>query len=1064
MADRYWVGGTGNWDSFNPTNWSATTGGAGGASVPTSADNVIFDANSGASNFLVTVGFGATCANLTISIATAGRLTFEGNPNSQPIYAYGAVSINAATSISTSSPISLSCAATSGSHTITTNNVRFAAVYFGETASTATWTLGSGLTTQYLAMLVAGTTLNTNGQTVTVTTQYYSGSACAFNIQEAATLTLGASAINIGTSASEWFGSVAYFQLVGAGGLATINANTSVITIGSTSTVNVNDSVFSGGGKTYATVVMNGDKSLISGTNTFATRFAKNGLFNNSYLWVEDNQTLNSGHTFQLIGTATARLLVMSSVSRTQRTFTLLGTTGTRTLSFVNFMDIALSFGSAVSGTSLGDMLGNSGISFPAPTTRYLILGTATLNFTDTNAWSANPSGIPTGASVPLPQDTIILNATSGTGTLLLDISYLGSINTTGFVGNVTYTAVDELYCVGQQTDTINLIRNTNVDVIYRFNSNITLPAFPCNTTKNLYIDGGSATANLSANTTVGFITNLSGNFATSNFNLNAIGISSYYANSFSNYVPIPSSSLLSRTLSLGSSYVTLTSNFPLNLDLTTLNAGTSTIEVVNTSGTGTSFTAASGQTFNNLKLTESSSNVTFDYDGLSGATFNNLTLSSHTNLVRIRLSSSTTTTVNSMSLSAAKGAGVIIGADIQFVGAAFGNATLAIGSNIVTEYVAYLGITKSGASGLSARGAADLGANIGITFEPHSVIAFSGSGATSFTVPGNFTGSSYFLVLGAGGGGGKRNASILAAGGGGGGSCVVATNLNVSTGQTIFLNAPTGGAGATVSGAGGSPANAWVNIAANSQPTLITNGAFASSGGGSPGVNSGSGGSGASVSATLGQLRYGGGIGGTTSGPGGGGGGSPASLIFRTGKNGAQSSSIGAGGGGASFQNGGLQSAVTNTGGDGGAVTPNAGGIGGVGGNPPAAGGNGAAGTSVGGGGGGNSTAAGVNSGIGGNGATGGQWTYNRLNGVASTGVIGYGGAGGGGGGINVTSNANSAGGRGGNGGNGAGGAGGGRGSTSGGATGNGGNGGDALVLFVYVEARGTGFATIIG
>ncbi len=1060
MADRYWVGGTGNWDSFNPANWSATTGGAGGASVPTSVDNVIFDANSGASNFLVTVGFGAICANLTISIATAGRLTFEGSPNSVAIYAYGAVSINAATSISTSSPISLSCAATSGSHTITTNNVRFAAVYFGETASTATWTLGSGLTTQYLAMVVAGTTLNTNGQTVTVTTQYYSGSFCAFNIQEAATLTLGASAINIGTSASEWLASGAYFQLIGAGGSATINANTSVITIGSTSTVNWNDSVFSGGGKTYATVVMNGHRSSISGTNTFATRFAKNGLFNDSYLWVEDNQTLNSGHTFQLIGTATARLLVMSSVSRTQRTFTLLGTTGTRTLSFVNFMDIALSFGSAVSGTSLGDMLGNSGISFPASTTRYLILGTATLNFTDTNAWSANPARIPTGASVPLPQDTIILNATSGTGTLLLDISYLGSINTTGFLGNVAYTAVSDLYCVGQQTDTINLISNTNVDVIYRFNSNITLPTSPCNTTKDFYIDGGSATANLSANTTVGFITNLSGNFATSNFNLNAIGISSYYGTSFSNFIPIPSSSFLSRTLSLGSSYVTLTSNFPLNLDLTTLNAGTSTIEVVNTSGTSTSFTAASGQTFNNLKLTESSSNVTFDYDGLSGATFNNLTLSPHTNLVRLRLSSSTTTTVNSMNLSATKGAGVIIGANLNTLSYLSTNATLAIGSDIVTEYVAYVGLTKSGASVLSARGAADLGANIGITFEPHSVIAFSGSGTASFTVPNNFTGSSYFLVLGAGGGAGKRNTNTGSAGGGGGGACSVVTNLNVSTGQTIFLNAPTGGAGATVSAAGGSPANAWVNISANSQPTLVTNGAYSSSGSGSPGVASTSGGNRGNTG--FGHLGYFGGNGGTA-GSHGAGGGSPANLIFRVGLPGQLPNSGGSGG--SSIQSIG-GAGLGSSAGAGGAVTPNAGGAGGTGGTAPTAGGNGTAGTSVGGGGGGSSTASSVNSGAGGNGATGGQWTYNRLNGVASTGVIGYGGAGGGGGGISNTSLTGSTGGRGGNGANGAGGGGGGRGSSGGigSGTGNGGNGGDALVLFVYVEARGSGFATIIG
>lgn len=34
MADRYWVGGTATWDNTAGTKWSATSGGAGWASVP----------------------------------------------------------------------------------------------------------------------------------------------------------------------------------------------------------------------------------------------------------------------------------------------------------------------------------------------------------------------------------------------------------------------------------------------------------------------------------------------------------------------------------------------------------------------------------------------------------------------------------------------------------------------------------------------------------------------------------------------------------------------------------------------------------------------------------------------------------------------------------------------------------------------------------------------------------------------------------------------------------------------------------------------------------------------
>lgn len=43
MADRYWVN-SGNWDDI--ANWSTTSGGGGGASVPTTGDTAIFDANS----------------------------------------------------------------------------------------------------------------------------------------------------------------------------------------------------------------------------------------------------------------------------------------------------------------------------------------------------------------------------------------------------------------------------------------------------------------------------------------------------------------------------------------------------------------------------------------------------------------------------------------------------------------------------------------------------------------------------------------------------------------------------------------------------------------------------------------------------------------------------------------------------------------------------------------------------------------------------------------------------------------------------------------------------------
>jgi hypothetical protein len=75
MADRYWVGGTGSWNST--TKWSATSGGASGASVPTASDNAIFDANSGAAHYTVTVTDNSTCADLTYTpVAIDGATQF----------------------------------------------------------------------------------------------------------------------------------------------------------------------------------------------------------------------------------------------------------------------------------------------------------------------------------------------------------------------------------------------------------------------------------------------------------------------------------------------------------------------------------------------------------------------------------------------------------------------------------------------------------------------------------------------------------------------------------------------------------------------------------------------------------------------------------------------------------------------------------------------------------------------------------------------------------------------------------------------------------------------------
>jgi hypothetical protein len=74
MANRYWVGGAGNWS--DTAHWSATSGGASGASVPGSADTATFNASSGAG--IATVDSNVTIQRLTMSGFT-GTLAYGTN-------------------------------------------------------------------------------------------------------------------------------------------------------------------------------------------------------------------------------------------------------------------------------------------------------------------------------------------------------------------------------------------------------------------------------------------------------------------------------------------------------------------------------------------------------------------------------------------------------------------------------------------------------------------------------------------------------------------------------------------------------------------------------------------------------------------------------------------------------------------------------------------------------------------------------------------------------------------------------------------------------------------------
>lgn len=121
MADRYWVGGAGTWDNTGTARWSTSSGGASGASAPTSADNVFFDSASNATGYTVTIAGTAVCANLTVAGPASGNVTMSQAGNALGVY--GNFSTAATGVVWAGGGGSIQFLATSGTQTVTTNGL-----------------------------------------------------------------------------------------------------------------------------------------------------------------------------------------------------------------------------------------------------------------------------------------------------------------------------------------------------------------------------------------------------------------------------------------------------------------------------------------------------------------------------------------------------------------------------------------------------------------------------------------------------------------------------------------------------------------------------------------------------------------------------------------------------------------------------------------------------------------------------------------------------------------------------------------------------------------------------
>lgn len=445
MANKFKRAGAGNWSA--DASWSTTSGGIADTVVPTSADDVFLDANSGD----LTIDSASICRSLDCTgytgtlLHNAFTLSISG-ASSTPLKFVAGMTYTLASA--TSSAISYT-STTTNQQTVdyagkTTGNV----VYNSSGTPNGSWIYANNHVMGATATLThTRGTLDFNGKTLT-------GGFYSSNNSNTRTLTLGASAITLaGASSIAW-------DTTTTTGL-TVTANTATVTLTGSA----------GGFTTNGTFDFNGLTVVITGAST-TTIGAATGIGSLTFATLTKTGTATTSSILQLAcdltvtGTFTAngsnsntnRLIVQSNSGGTARTIT----AGTVTVTNCDFMDITGAGAgswdlSAITGLS-GDCGGNSGITFTTPASQ-------TWSGTSGGNWSANAWT----TRVPLPQDDVtISSAFSGGQTITVNVPRLGkAVDFTGTTGTPTFTAGGGVTLFGSLTLIAGMTFNATSNFIF---------------------------------------------------------------------------------------------------------------------------------------------------------------------------------------------------------------------------------------------------------------------------------------------------------------------------------------------------------------------------------------------------------------------------------------------------------------------------------------------------------------------------------------------------------------------------------------------------------------------
>ena len=478
MANRYLVGGgTGNWDST--TNWSATDGGASGASFPVAGDAVLLTTTSGATN--ITVNVASACASIIASGSYTGTLTFDANLSTSGTVTFiagmtiagatGRLICTGATATLTSAGKSLLCglqfrgAVTftladawvctalllgdgSNSPVINGNTISCTSITTNITATTVSGTTTFIMTGTGTLQIVGVTTsnlknnltFNTAGTiTISGTIKYSTGTityTAGTMVTTGSTLTIGTTSPTTptyNTSGMTWdnvtlLGTLTYTITsdLNIGGTLSLGATTSIITINGLFNINVATLTmgFSSTGNVTGTASI-----VMNGTGTWSgTGIVKNNLtFNSAGTITESGTVRKEANTL----TYTAGTMSMGTSILLLPAATTLATNG------MTWNDLQITTTSTIT------------LSNACQTTSLTTAGTTTITI--------NGAGITLGATNWVAGTTTLAgsaNATFTAGTISGTAITLNGTGTYTFAGAITWTVVTFTRTAGTVTAT----------------------------------------------------------------------------------------------------------------------------------------------------------------------------------------------------------------------------------------------------------------------------------------------------------------------------------------------------------------------------------------------------------------------------------------------------------------------------------------------------------------------------------------------------------------------------------------------------------------------------------